>query len=109
MHSKPDDNVRRSPAARDSTRDSLLVTHVEGMHCHRCEEAIVKAVSALAGVREVEVDFATGQASILFDPRKVTAHQVCAAIEAAGYRCPDAAIPAENPRDERSAGAADLE
>lgn len=106
MQSKPDENVpaalggpSRAAAARsgrdprDSLRDSLLVTHVDGMHCHRCEEAIVKAVSALGGVREVEVDFATGQASVLFDSRKVTAHQVIAAIEEAGYRCPEAGPP----------------
>ena len=77
---------------RDSLmRDSLLVTRVDGMHSHTCEETIVKAVTGLPGVREVEVDFASGQASIIFDARKVSAHQLIGAIELAGYRCDDPA------------------
>lgn len=112
MHPSPDErNARMGRTSRDfreTLRDALLVTHVEGMHCHRCEEAIVKSVSALTGVREVEVDFATGQASIIFDPHKIATHQVIAAIEAAGYRCPDAAPP-EYPRDETGAGGTDSE
>ncbi len=73
-------------------RDSLMVTRVDGMHCHKCEERIVRSVTALPGVREVEVDFASGQASIIFDSRKVSAHQVIGAIEEAGYRCEDSAL-----------------
>ena len=109
------DVARSSPArgsrdARESLRDSLLVTRVEGMHCHRCEEAIVKAVSALPGVREVEVDFATGQASVIFDARKLAGRQVIAAIESAGYRCPDAGLPSDLSGDAPSPGGmADLE
>ncbi len=68
-------------------RDSLLIVGIEGMHSHRCEEAIVKALTDNAGVREAEVDFASGQASIIFDARKVTAHQLLELIIATGYRC----------------------
>ena len=75
-------------AARESLlRDSLLIVTVEGMHSHRCEEAIVSRLSADPGVREAEVDFASGQASVIFDARKVTAHQLLAMIVEAGYRC----------------------
>ena len=79
-------------AAAASARDSLLVTRVEGMHAHTCETAISQSVGALPGVREVEVDFPSGQASVIFDARKVTAHQILATIEAAGYRCADHAL-----------------
>ncbi len=85
--------VRQEPEGREKRdsllRDSLLVTAVEGMHSHRCEETIVRAVTALPGVREVEVDFASGQASVIFDARKVSGHQVITAIEHVGYRCAD--------------------
>lgn len=78
---------------RDSLlRDSLIVTHVDGMHSHRCEEIITSAVAAMPGVREVEVDFASGQASVIFDARRVSAHQVIGVIEAVGYRCADSAM-----------------
>lgn len=85
---------RETREVRDSLmRDSLLVAHVEGMHSHRCEDAIIRAVTALTGVREVEVDFASGQASVIFDARRVSTHQVIAAIEQAGYRCPESGGP----------------
>ena len=89
----PGGKSRTDRELRDSLlRDSLMVTHVDGMHSHTCEEVIIAAVAALPGVREVEVDFATGQASVIFDARKVSAHQVVSAIEAAGYRCADSAL-----------------
>lgn len=37
---------------------------VNGMHCGACENAVGKAVSALAGVRSVSADHATGRVSI---------------------------------------------
>ena len=73
-------------------RDSLLITRIDGMHSHTCAEAIVEAVAALPGVKETEVDFASGQASIIFDAQKVAAHQLVEAVEAAGYRCADSAL-----------------
>jgi copper chaperone CopZ len=84
---------REGREVRDSAlRDSLLVTQVDGMHSHTCEERIIRAVGGLPGVREVEVDFASGQASVIFDARKVSTHQLIEAIEAAGYRCADPAM-----------------
>ena len=88
----PAATLGRERDSRESLmRDSLMVTQVEGMHCHKCEERIVRSVTALPGVREVEVDFASGQASVIFDARKVSTHQVIGAIEEAGYRCADPA------------------
>jgi uncharacterized protein len=69
----------------DVSRDQLALVRVEGMHCHKCEQAIRKALGALPGVHEVEVDFNSGQASVLFDQAKVTIPQLMAAVEQAGY------------------------
>jgi copper chaperone CopZ len=80
---------RESGDARETLRDSLLLTPVEGMHSHRCSDTIIRAVMALSGVREAEVDFPARLVSVLFDPRKVSGRQVIAAIEQAGYRCPE--------------------
>lgn len=73
-------------------RDSLLVGRIDGMHSHRCEEAIIEAVSSLAGVREVEVDFPSGQTSVIFDAQKVAVHQIIDVIEKTGYRVSDYAL-----------------
>ncbi|HSI33838.1 MAG: heavy-metal-associated domain-containing protein [Phycisphaerae bacterium] len=72
--------------AHDVGNDRLLLIKVDGMHCHKCEVAIQKTVGALPGVHEVEVDFPSKQASVLFDPAKVTPKQLTAAVTKAGYK-----------------------
>lgn len=66
--------------------DHLVVIRIEGMHCHKCEQSIRKALSSQPGVREVEVDFASGQASVLFDNSRVTIHELMQKVADAGYR-----------------------
>ena len=44
------------------------------------------ALSAHSGVREVEVDFASGQASVLFDRDSVSVKDLMDSINNAGYR-----------------------
>jgi Cu+-exporting ATPase len=70
----------------DVTRDQLAVIRIEGMHCHKCEQSIQKTLQSFAGVHEVEVDFNSGQASVLFDRGSVTVKQLMEAVEQAGYR-----------------------
>ena len=66
--------------------DQLAIIRVEGMHCHKCEQAIRAALTKLPGVHEVEVDFASKQASVLFDHTAVSAKQLLDAINSTGYR-----------------------
>src|SRR5438067_10983198 len=66
--------------------DKLLLIKVEGMHCHKCEQTIRKALTGLSGVHEVEVDFPSRQASVLFDPATVTPKQLTEAVAGAGYK-----------------------
>ena len=69
----------------DVSRDQLALIRIEGMHCHKCEHAIRKALTRYPGVHEVEVDFNSGQASVLFDRGAVTVNQLMDAVEQAGY------------------------
>lgn len=70
----------------DVSRDQLAVIRVEGMHCHRCEETIQQALQKHPGVHEVEVDFNSGLASILFDRASVDVAQLMETVNDAGYR-----------------------
>ena len=72
--------------ASDASRDQLALIRIEGMHCHKCEQAIRKALAKHAGVREVEVDFNSGQASVLYERGAVTAGQLMQSVTEAGYR-----------------------
>ena len=70
----------------DKQPDDLAVIRIEGMHCHRCEQVIQKSLKRLPGVNEVEVDFPTSQASILFDPKAVSIADLMTAVVQAGYK-----------------------
>ena len=70
----------------DVVHDQLAVIRIEGMHCHKCERTIQQALEANPGVHEVEVDFASGQASVLFNKSAVTITDLMASVNAAGYR-----------------------
>src|SRR5688500_19643757 len=69
----------------DVSRDQLALIRIEGMHCHKCEHAIRKALTRFPGVHEVEVDFPSGQASVLYDPSAVTVPALMESVEEAGY------------------------
>jgi copper chaperone CopZ len=70
----------------DIGRDQLVLIRIEGMHCHKCEQSIQKALSAQPGVHEVEVDFNSQQASVLFDRDAVPVAQLMEAVRNAGYQ-----------------------
>lgn len=70
----------------NASTDHLVLIQIEGMHCHRCEQSIQRTLGAFPGVREVEVDFPSGQASVLHERGSVSAQQLMSAINEAGYR-----------------------
>jgi copper chaperone CopZ len=70
----------------DVAKDQFVIIRIDGMHCHQCEQAIRKAISAKPGVHEVEVDFNSQQASVLFDPSQVKISELMAAVDEVGYR-----------------------
>ncbi len=72
--------------ADDVSRDQFAVIRVDGMHCHRCEQTIRRAISVHPGVHEVEVDFLSGQVSVLYNQRVVGVPQMMSAVAAAGYK-----------------------
>jgi copper chaperone len=59
------------------------VYSVPGMHCAHCQRAVQEEVSAVCGVRAVEVDLERKLVTVAAEPLDDAA--VRAAIEAAGY------------------------
>lgn len=57
---------------------------VRGMSCSHCVGSVQAEVSAIAGVRSVDVDLATGRVSVASDA-PIDAAAVRAAVEEAGY------------------------
>lgn len=75
----------------DVSHDRLVLMRVEGLHCHRCESAIRAAISANPAVREVEVDYPSGQVSVLFHADRITPQELVDSVTQAGYRVVDLA------------------
>ncbi len=70
----------------DVGADQLAIIKIEGMHCHKCEQTVQKSLMQHPGVHEVEVDFNSAQASVLFDHNQVSVKALTEAVAEAGYR-----------------------
>ncbi len=57
---------------------------VTGMTCGHCVSSVTEEVSALAGVRSVQVDLSSGEVTVTAD-NPVSVDEVRAAVEEAGY------------------------
>jgi copper chaperone len=68
--------------ASNTTRNSRTYT-VAGMSCEHCERAVGEAVSAVAGVQEVDVDLASGRLTV--SGEGVADDAVRTAVSEAGY------------------------
>ena len=66
-------------------QDQFAIIQIAGLHSHTCEKAIQRSLLRNDGIKEVEVDFASGQASVLFDPRKITLETLTVSVAEAGY------------------------
>lgn len=58
---------------------------ITGMSCGGCTASVTKVLSEMAGVIRAEVQLDPGQATVEFDPAKVTREALCAAISDAGF------------------------
>ena len=68
------------------TNELNLELQIEGMHCDGCARSVTRVLSAVPGVRSVDVALAAGRASIRYDPSKAGAEDLRRAVERAGYR-----------------------
>lgn len=71
--------------AAGTTGATRLALRVEGMHCANCARSVERALTALEGVSGCSVNAATGLAAVDFDPARLTAPRLAAAITAAGF------------------------
>ncbi|MCX9085529.1 MAG: copper ion binding protein [Candidatus Methanoperedens sp.] len=58
-----------------------------GMTCKNCEKVIEKQVKTIAGVKNVDINFATEEVEVKYDPNKTNFNNIKMAIESKGYIC----------------------
>ncbi|WP_436927639.1 heavy metal translocating P-type ATPase [Halosimplex amylolyticum] len=73
---------------------SRQTTHLEiqGMSCANCSQTITDALENLDGVAEANINFATDEGSIEYDPNEVSLTEIYDAIDAAGYHAERASV-----------------
>ena len=59
---------------------------IKGMHCASCVRVIEHAVKKVEGVTDCSVNLATEQATVTFDPKKVSKENIASAVTNVGYR-----------------------
>jgi P-type Cu+ transporter len=73
--------------------ESSVTLRLRGMSCAACAKGIEAALRSVPGVNQGEVNFATEQAVVLYDPQTTSLQHIQAAVDEAGY----AAYPLEDP------------
>jgi len=58
---------------------------ITGMSCATCSATVEDAVSDLDGVAQIDVNFATDEATLTFDPETVSLAEIYTVIEESGY------------------------
>ena len=58
---------------------------VQGMMCEACVGHVTRALAGLDGVQATAVDLAKAQATVTYDPAKVSVRQMQNAVEDEGY------------------------
>lgn len=58
---------------------------VTGMTCGGCTTTVTRALKTMAGVSDVKVSLAAGEATVQYDERLTSPDQLKSAVEGAGY------------------------
>jgi len=59
---------------------------VEGMTCEHCQAHVTRALESVEGVREAQVDLASGQAQVAYDADRADLQAMAKAVAEAGYK-----------------------
>ena len=68
----------------DSVREAIIP--ISGMTCASCAKAIEKSIHKLSGIKEVNVNFATEKAKVVYDSKETRISEIKDAIAKAGYQ-----------------------
>jgi len=69
---------------------------IKGMHCASCASIITSRITALPGVKKIEVNVATEKASLSFDEQKISLDRINKEINKLGYRLIDSTETGQN-------------
>lgn len=85
--------VATAPAT--APEDGAISLPIEGMTCASCVRRVEKSLAKVDGVREANVNLATEQATVSYDPALANIDMLRAAVEKAGYAVGPLATPVQ--------------
>ncbi len=108
-----EENVIVSQSQIEPMAESRTVLALEGMTCASCAMRIEKGLKKVPGVKDANVNFATEQATVTYDPMQTGLEQMVQKVDAVGYKAIPLVLPAvrsvENEPDSESRAVLDLE
>ena len=83
-----DTDANDAPAPDGPSEVCRVDFPVDGMTCASCAARVTRKLERLDGVSEAGVNFATHHATVHYDPARVDADDLTAAVTSAGYAIP---------------------
>lgn len=80
------ENPSGNEASHMANAEKKVIIPIEGMSCMSCVATIKKTLSGMDGIKEVNVSLKDKNATVKFDPKKITPDQLQEAIIKLGYR-----------------------
>lgn len=74
------------PVARDKAKIQTIEYEISGMTCDACTLHVASEVNKVAGILNLKVSYASGNALVTFDKTKTNMEQVQKAIQTTGYK-----------------------
>jgi len=81
-----DENIALAQTQTEPMLESRMVLALEGMTCASCAMRIEKGLKKVAGVIDANVNLATEQAAVIYDPMQTNLEQMVQKVEAVGYK-----------------------
>src|SRR5215469_3577130 len=83
--------------------ESRATLALEGMTCASCAMRIEKGLKKLPGVKDASVNFATEQATVMYDPSQTGPEQMVRSVETLGYKALPQVSSPQKPLQEETA------
>ena len=87
----------KAPAV-DQSNSQVTLLNLTGMHCSSCAGLIERSLKKVSGVTDVNVNFASEKARIVYNPTATKVEDLIKGVEAAGYK---ASLPGEKEEDQK--------
>jgi Cu+-exporting ATPase len=92
----------RDPEIEIMSQGEQVTLPIEGMTCASCVRRVERSLTKVSGVQEANVNLATEQARVSFDPDVVGLEQLQQAVEKAGYKVGQLPEPESSEQREQS-------